>query len=43
MEEQGHIPDHYFDECGVRMDKDVHEKVVVRSTTVSQESYHHSK
>ena len=28
MEEQGHIPDQYFDDCGVRMDKDVHGKVV---------------
>ena len=43
MEDQGHIPDHYFDECGVRQDKDVHGKVVVRSATISQESYQRSK
>ena len=43
MEEQGHIPDQYFDDCGVRMDKDVHGKVVVRSATIAQESYQRSK
>ncbi len=43
MEEQGHIPDQYFDDFGVRMDKDVHGKVVVRSATIAQESYQQSK
>ena len=43
MEEQGHIPDQYFDDFGVRMDKDVHGKVVVRSATIAQESYQRSK
>jgi hypothetical protein len=43
MEEQGHIPDQYFDDCGVRMDKDVHGKVFVRSATIAQESYERSK
>jgi hypothetical protein len=39
MEEQGHIPDQYFDDYGVRMDMDIHGKVVVRSATIAQESY----
>ncbi len=43
MEEQGHIPDQYFDDCGVRMDKDVHGKVIVRSAMIAQESYQRSK
>jgi hypothetical protein len=42
MEEQGHNPEQYFDDCGVRMDKDVHGKVNVRSATISQESYQRS-
>jgi hypothetical protein len=43
MEEQGHIPDQYFDDFEVRMDKEVHGKVVVRSATIAQESYQWSK
>jgi hypothetical protein len=43
MEEQGHIPEQYFDDCEVRMDKDIHGKVVVRSATIAQESYQWSK
>ena len=43
MEEQGHIPDQYFDDCGVVMDKDVHGKVVVRSAMISRESYQRLK
>jgi len=43
MEEQGHIPDQFFDDCGVRMDKDVHGKVVVNSAMIAQESYQRSK
>jgi hypothetical protein len=43
MEEQGHIPDQYFDDCGVRMDKDVHGRVVVRYATIAQESHQRSK
>ncbi len=43
IEEQGQIPDQYFDDCGVRMDKDIYGKVVVRSATIAQESYQRSK
>ncbi len=43
MEEQGHIADQYFDDCGVRIDKEIHSKVVVRSATIAQESYQQSK
>ncbi len=36
---EGSNTDQNFDECKVRADKDVHGKVVVRSTTNAQESY----
>ncbi len=43
MEEQGHIPYQYFDDCVLRMDKDIHGKVNFRSAMITQESYQGSK
>ncbi len=43
MEKQGHIPDQYFDDCGVGMDTDLHEKNVVRSAMIVQERYKRPK
>jgi hypothetical protein len=43
MDEEGHIPEEHFDLCGIRMDKDIHGKDVVRAATITQERYQRSK
>jgi hypothetical protein len=43
MDEEGHIPEDYFDLCGIKIDKDIHSKDVVRAATTTQESYQRSK
>ncbi len=39
MDEEGHIPEEHFDLGGIRMDKDINGKDVVRAATITQESY----
>jgi hypothetical protein len=43
MGEEGHIPEEHFDLGGIRMDKDINGKDVVRAATITQESYQRSK
>ena len=39
MDKEGHIPEEHFDLGGIRMDKDINGKDVVRAATITQESY----
>jgi hypothetical protein len=43
MDKEGHILEDHFNLCGIRMDKDIHGKEVVRAATITQESYQQSK
>ena len=43
MDKEGHIPEEHFDLGGIRMDKDINSKDVVRAATIMQESYQQSK
>jgi hypothetical protein len=43
MDKEGHIPEEHFDFGGIRMDKDINGKDVVRAATITQESYQQSK